>query len=257
MDPYLNLVCADCLEYMEDMNNDQVSIVVTSPPYNLGTKYKSYTDRLPREEYLWFMRNVFTELKRVMREEAHFFLNVGFSNKDPWVAMDVAMMARDLFVLQNQICWVKSLTIEESYGHFKPINSKRYLNNCFEHIYHFTKTGNVSVDRLSIGVPYKDKSNCSRWKKAKSDIRCRGNVWYLPYTTIQRTSEKGNHPAIFPEVLVETCLKLAGADSDSLVLDPFSGVGTTLTVCKRMNVPAIGIELDQAYVDFARQMLDL
>jgi site-specific DNA-methyltransferase (adenine-specific) len=257
MEPYLNLVCADCLQYLKDMQAGQVSVVVTSPPYNLGTKYKTYPDKFPRDEYLSFLKCVFTELRRVMRDDAHFFLNVGFSGKDPWVAMDVAMAARDLFVLQNQICWVKSVTIDNSYGHFKPINSKRYLNNCFEHLFHFTKSGNVEVERLAIGVPYKDKSNCSRWKKASSGIRCRGNVWYIPYTTIQRTSEKGNHPAIFPEVLVEYCLKLAGAHSDTLVLDPFSGVGTTLTVCKRMNVPAIGIELDQAYVDYAKQMLDL
>lgn len=257
MDPYINLVCADCLDYLKEMQPGQVSIVVTSPPYNLGTKYKTYSDKLPRLEYLAFLKTVFAELSRVMRPDGQFFLNVGFSNKDPWVAMDVAMTAREFFVLQNQICWVKSLTIEESYGHFKPINSKRYLNNCFENLFHFTKSGNVEVDRLAIGVPYKDKSNCKRWKKASSDIRCRGNVWYIPYSTIQRTAEKGHHPAIFPEVLVEYCLKLAGADTDTLVLDPFSGVGTTLAVCQRLGVPALGIEMDPGYVTYAKQSLDL
>src|SRR3546814_4183417 len=79
-----------------------------------------------------------------------FFLNVGGTSCDPWIAMDVASAFRDIFVLQNHIAWVKSVSIgEDTVGHFKPITSRRYLNNNHEAVFHFTRTGDVEVDRLA------------------------------------------------------------------------------------------------------------
>jgi len=63
-----------------------------------------------------------------------------------------------------------------SVGHFKPINSKRFLNDCHEFVFHFTKSGKAPVDRLAVGVPYADKSNISRWFHTEGkDKRCSGN----------------------------------------------------------------------------------
>jgi site-specific DNA-methyltransferase (adenine-specific) len=103
------------------------------------------------------------------------------------------------FFLQNTIHWIKSIAVEDrkgdlkSHGHFKPINSKRFLNDCHEWVFHFTKTGRVELDRLAIGVPYQDKSNIARWSHTSgSDLRCRGNTWFIPYETIQ-SREKNDH----------------------------------------------------------------
>ncbi|MGB8035444.1 MAG: hypothetical protein WCF03_16650 [Nitrososphaeraceae archaeon] len=49
-------------------------------------------------------------------------------------------------------------------GNYKPISSSRYVNDCFEYVYHFTIFGNVKLDKFSSGVPYADKSNIRRWK---------------------------------------------------------------------------------------------
>ena len=77
--------------------------------------------------------------------------------------MDVAAALRKEIILQNHIAWAKSLSIrEDSFGHFKPITSRRYLNQNHESIFHFTKTGAVPVDRLAIGVPSEDKTNIAR-----------------------------------------------------------------------------------------------
>ena len=82
---------------------------------------------------------------------------------------DVVGVMRDRFELQNVIHWIKSISIEKKYtgnygmitddvsiGHFKPIQSKRYVNDCQEYLFHFTKTGKIEIDRLAIGVPYLD-----------------------------------------------------------------------------------------------------
>ena len=53
---------------------------------------------------------------------------------------------RDLFRLQNSIVWVKSISIgDESFGHFKPVNSPRYLNHLHEHVFHFTSDGEDAI----------------------------------------------------------------------------------------------------------------
>jgi site-specific DNA-methyltransferase (adenine-specific) len=98
---------------------------------------------------------VFAAVKHCLKDDGHFWLNVGYSNIDPWVGMDVAQVARDHFVLQNNFTWVKSIAINDvTTGHFKPINSDRFANPTWEHLFHFTKTGTVTCDKLAVGVPY-------------------------------------------------------------------------------------------------------
>src|SRR3954468_10590142 len=138
--------------------------------------------------------------------------------------MEVAGALRDVFVLQNHILWVKSISIgDTTVGHFKPITSRRYLNHNHEAIFHFTKTGAVELDRLAIGEPFKDKSNIVRWGH-KRNRRCAGDVWFIPYPTVRSKAQKFDHPAGFPVALPERCIRLHGVRS-ARVLDPFLGTG--------------------------------
>jgi site-specific DNA-methyltransferase (adenine-specific) len=168
-----------------------------------------------------------------------------------------------VLVLQNVIHWVKSIAIDRddrsqqqtlwpgdssiSFGHYKPLNSKRFLNDCHEYVFHFTHTGNVEIDRLAIGVPYQDKSNIGRWKAATRDARCRGNTWFIPYETIQSRDKERPHPATFPAKLPEMCLKLHGLPQIRRALDPFLGLGNTAVACARLRTPFIGFEIDRHY----------
>ena len=132
-----------------------VDIVTTSPPYNLGIEYGTYKDNKPRKDYLEWLDKVFAAVKHCLKDDGHFWLNMGYSNVDPWVGMDVGNVARNHFVLQNNFVWVKSIAIGNvTSGHFKPINSNRFSNPTWEHLFHFTKTGNVTCDKLGVGVPY-------------------------------------------------------------------------------------------------------
>jgi site-specific DNA-methyltransferase (adenine-specific) len=237
------------------MDAESVEIVVTSPPYNIGIAYKSYDDRRPRADYLAWLGTIGRELARVMKPEASFFLNVGGTGSDPWIIMDVAQAFRDIFTLQNHIVWVKSVSVgDDTVGHFKPISSKRFLNNNHEAIFHFTRTGAVEIDRLAIGVPYKDKSNIARWHHAKADRRCAGNTWFIPYQTVRSKAQKFDHPAGFPVALPERCIRLHGVQ-DAVVLDPFLGAGTTLVAAQRLGLRGIGMEIDPSYADIALKRL--
>jgi len=245
---------ADCLETLRDLPDSSVDVVVTSPPYNIGIAYRSYDDRQPRHTYLAWIREIGVELARVMKPGASFFLNVGSTNSDPWLAMDVAAALRELFVLQNHISWAKSLSVgDDTFGHFKPITSRRYLNHNHEAIFHFTKGGNVEIDRLAVGVPFKDKSNIGRWGHA-SDRRCAGNVWHIPYKTVRSKAQKFDHPAGFPVELPERCIRLHGVEG-AVVLDPFLGAGSTLVAAERLGCIGIGIEIDPHYAAVAVKRL--
>ena len=127
---------------------------------------------------------------------------------------------RDLFVLQNTIHWIKSISIQDktgetrSHGHFKPISSKRFLHDCHEYVFHsHVATAGLELDRLAVGVPYADKSNIARWSHTQGDdVRCRGNTWFIPYQTIQSRKKERPHPATFPAQLAEWCITLHGTD---------------------------------------------
>lgn len=270
--PYMNLECdvmkkitqwknriftEDCIGGMRKYIPDKsIDVVVTSPPYNIGKKYNSYQDNLPFEQYLDWIEEISKECFRVLKDDGSFFFNIGDKPSDELRSYKVAERINRVFKLQNTIYWVKSIAIPEenvNIGHYKPVNSSRFLNNCQEFIFHFTKTQKVDLNKLSIGVPYQDKSNIGRWNNAKADIRDRGNVWFIPYLTVNGQKE---HPAMFPIQLPEMCIKLHGRGKNRLaILDPFMGSGSTAVAARKLKCDYVGFEIDPKYVKIAEHTL--
>jgi site-specific DNA-methyltransferase (adenine-specific) len=282
----------DCIEGMSRLKNKSVDLVVTSPPYNLGIVYGQYTDRQDRQSYLDWCLKWAGQIRTVLCSNGSFFLNIGSAPSNPMLPYQIAIeltSASGGFVLQNTIHWIKSIALEHrcsrrpgddgtgrhqlrqdnaserktatavrSYGHFKPINSKRFLNDCHEYVFHFTKSGRVEIDRLALGVPYQDKSNIARWSHTHgSDVRCRGNTWFIPYETIQSRSKERPHPATFPVQLAEWCIRLHGVSRVKSMLDPFLGIGNSAVAARRCGVKRfIGFEIDETYLAEAKRRLD-
>jgi len=256
---------ADCLDVFAQLDAHSVDVIVTSPPYNLGIGYNRYQDTLPRADYLEWTNAWIGAAARVLRPDGSLFLNVGAKPSDPWTAFDVVQAARPHLRLQNIIHWIKSIAIEResaglaagltrdlAVGHYKPINSDRFLNDCHEFVFHLTRGGATSLDRLALGVPYQDASNIARWRSAADGVRCRGNTWFIPYETIQRRDRDRPHPATFPSKLPEQCLKLHGLKRIQRVMDPFNGLGSTAVACARLGIAEfIGADIDETYLDEA------
>ena len=265
----IRIIQADCIEGMQKFVADgSVDVVVTSPPYNLGIKYNGYDDTLSRGEYLDWMDSWASEIGRVLSKRGSLFLNVGAKPTDPLVPFQLLEVMLRHFKLQNVIHWVKSIAILKSevghypgitqdvaVGHYKPINSKRFLNDCQEYIFHLTINGDVQLDRLAVGVPYQDKSNVMRWSNAASDVHCRGNTWFIPYETIQNRDKERPHPATFPVELPSRCMRLHGVESIRLAMDPFLGIGTSALACAQLNLPFLGFELAPDYYSEACERL--
>lgn len=262
---------ADCLEVFGQLPAKSVDVIVTSPPYNLGIRYNRYQDSLSREDYLEWTHAWIAAAARVLRPDGSMFLNVGARPTDPWTALDVAQVTRSHLRLQNIIHWIKSIAIDRTsagagagltrdlaVGHYKPINSGRFLNDCQEFIFHFTPEGATELDRLALGVPYQDQSNVARWKAAGQGVRCRGNTWFIPYETIQRRDRDRPHPATFPSQLPEQCLRLHGLGRIEVAMDPFTGLGSTAIACARLGVNFIGADVDEVYLtEAAARMQDV
>jgi site-specific DNA-methyltransferase (adenine-specific) len=153
---------------MSRLPNRSVDLVVTSPPYNLGIRYRRYSDTQDRESYLQWCREWAAQIRRGLKSSGSLFLNIGAAPSNPMLPHEILITLRDLFVLQNTIHWIKSIAIDtaegrtsapnphlnpltappgrdpnpdvrrqvrldggiKTYGHFKPINSPRFLNDC-------------------------------------------------------------------------------------------------------------------------------
>ena len=279
---------------MSRLADESVDLVVTSPPYNLGISYGKYSDRQDRRSYLGWCGEWAGQIRRVLKSNGSFFLNIGAAPSNPMLPHEIVMTLREFFVLQNTIHWIKSIAIDETienrrarpspqssqrsarsrsdpdaqrrvrveggletFGHFKPINSLRFLNDCHEYVFHFTKSGRVELNRLALGVPYQDKSNIARWSHTRGkDLRCRGNTWFVPYETIQSREKERPHPATFPVQLAEWCIKLHGASRVRSMLDPFLGIGNSAVAAQRCGVKKfIGFEIDGAYLAEAKRRI--
>ncbi len=251
----------DCVDLLRQLPPHTLDVIVTSPPYNLGIAYRSYDDTMPRARYLEWTGEWVRAAAAALGDAGSLFLNVGAKPTDPWTALDVAHAVRPHLQLQNLIHWIKSIAIEKSeagaragldrdlaIGHYKPINSTRFVHDCHEFVFHFTPHGATPLDRQAIGVQYQDKSNVGRWRAAASDRRCRGNTWFIPYETIQSRDKDRPHPATFPPRLPEYCLKLHGLDRVRVVADPFMGLGSTAVACAELGVDFVGIEIDEHYL---------
>ncbi|MBI4264417.1 MAG: site-specific DNA-methyltransferase [Acidobacteria bacterium] len=251
----------DCLDVLDRLPRSSIEAMVTSPPYNLGIRYRSYDDTIPRGRYLAWTGDWVRRAAAALAPDASLFLNVGAKPTDPWTALDVAQAVRAHLRLQNTIHWIKSIAIEKAaagsrarleedlaVGHYKPINSRRFLHDCHEFVFHFTPSGSTPLDRQAVGVRYQDPSNIGRWRTAASGVRCRGNTWFIPYETIQSREKDRPHPASFPPRLPEMCLRLHGLPRIRMVADPFLGLGSTAVACAQLGVSFIGIEMDEGYL---------
>ena len=90
----ISFYLGDCVDVLAALPERQVDVVVTSPPYNLGIRYRTYDDGQPRHEYLEWTDRWVAAVARALAAQGSLFLNVGAKPTDPWTALDVAQAVR-------------------------------------------------------------------------------------------------------------------------------------------------------------------
>lgn len=238
------LYTGDCLEIMRGWDDDCIDHCITDPPYNmskkngLGWAFSSHVtmsedwDMYTRDEYLAFTRAWLEEVRRVVRPNGNIFVFGSFHNI---YDLGHVIHSLDLKVL-NSIVWYKP--------NAQPNITRRMFTESTEHI---IWACNESKDKATGWV-----FNYDLAKQLNGGKQMR-NVWRFPYPS-RKEREYGKHPSQKPLELIGRIMLLATNPGD-LVLDPFSGSGTTGVVAQSYNRRWIMIEQDADYNQIAQARL--
>src|SRR5260370_37889501 len=103
----------DCIMGMPRLADASVDLAVTSPPYNLGVRYGKFFDTQDRESYLNWCGEWAQQVRRALKSDGSFFLNIGSAPSNPMLPYEIVLQLHELFVLQNTIHWIKSIAIDD------------------------------------------------------------------------------------------------------------------------------------------------
>lgn len=253
-----NMIIFGDAQNMQELENNSVQLVVTSPPYfNAPFDYPDLFESY--DEFLKLIRNVARELKRVLEEGriAAFVVDDTLieGRKYPVVADVTKIFIEEGFKYRERIVWVKPegyIRISKRSGVLlqHPYPMYYYPDNLQESILIFQK-GDFNYKKIPQELKEESKINLQQYQQEKWYL----NVWQI--TNVLPTNnriEKGI--AAFPEEIPYRLIKLFSYKNET-VLDPFMGSGTTLKVAIELGRRAVGYEIDFELIDVVKQKLKI
>lgn len=231
----IQIINADALIELGNIKTESVDLIIADPPYNLGKDYGNNHDIQGFEEYLSFSRKWLTQARRILKTSGTLYVFMGFR----FISYLYQILDRDLkLYFNNWIVWHYTQGMGKTKG-FSPRH---------DDILMFTKTEDFKFNLDEVRVPQKYYRDRNNMRGANP-----GDVWEFSHVHYCNGNRQ-NHPTQKPEGLIERMV-LASSDEGNLVVDPFSGSGTTLRVCQQFNRKAIGIEINPDYVTMTRNRL--
>ncbi len=269
----------DAFDLLTSLPDGAVDCTVTSPPYY---RQRDYADKrqVGQEstvrEYIDRLVAIFAEVRRVTSTTGSLWLNLGDKYENgkllglPWrVAF---ALADEGWILRSDCIWQKPNAMPS------PVTNRPTTDH--EYLFFFAKSKDYFYDADAIREPhvtFTDKSKMkggrnhfgkvngtpeqgknagaqnlhrARWDQAFHPLgRNKRTVWSIPLSKFRDA-----HFAVFPESLVETCIK-AACPKKGIVLDPFCGSGTTPLVAKKLGRNYLGIDATKKYVTMALKRL--
>lgn len=270
-----SIVNVDAIEGLKKLEAESIDLVVTSPPYAHKKKYdvekyridsstEIYFNTLNSKNYLlWFMPIAF-QIKRVLKKNGSFILNINDNVVDGFRSMYVFKIITELndndFFLWERFFWIKRNPMPGMGG--------VRFRDATEYLLWFAKDKpQLFMDAVKTDAIWpKEKREKSSWgisrsghsmKKRNSSARFPDKV--VPRNVIETNLGSnypiaGKHPAIFPEEIPEFFIKACTKESD-IVLDPFAGSGTTLAVAKRLGRRYLGFDVSKKYCEIAEKRI--
>jgi DNA modification methylase len=270
----------DALSVLEGWPANLVDCIITSPPYWQQRDYRGVSQQVGREAtaeaYVERLTAIFGECRRVMKSTGTLWIVIGDKYDDgaqlglPWrVALS---LINEGWILRSDCIWHKPNAM--------PSSAKSRPTTDHEYIFFLTKSKNYHYDADAIREPHVTFSENSRMKGGRRHFDVRNGtpeagknggsnnlhngrwdqafhplgrnkrtVWSIPLSKFREA-----HFAVFPESLVETCIR-AGSPAGGLVLDPFVGSGTVPLVAHRLGRDYLGIDCVADYCRMARKRL--
>lgn len=274
------ILCGEAAAVLAGWPDEFIDCVVTSPPYFRQRDYRGNAEQIGLEEspqhYIDKLVGTFRHCRRVLKNSGTLWLVIGDKYDGgrqlgmPWrVAL---AMADDGWILRADCIWHKPNAMPSS------VKSRPTIDH--EYIFFFTKSQDYYYDADAVREPHVTFSDKSRMRGGRRHFGIRGGtpeagknggtqnlhdgrwdqafhplgrnkrtVWSIPLSKFREA-----HFAVFPESLVETCIR-AGCPENGTVLDPFLGSGTTAVVAQKLGRSWLGIELATEYAEMARNRL--
>ena len=219
----------DCLKGLKLLDDESVDLIITSPPYNLGKKhhtgshvfnsYDEYEDNLPEVDYQSWQIEVLQECYRVLKNNGSLLYNHKNRISKGVQISPYEWLYKTDFIIKQELVWFnRSQNFDKI--RFYPMT---------ERIYWLTKSKDT---KLYNAINHHDVFDKSEWKSVGT---------------------KGEFKRAFPEKMVEDFLKCF--PNANIVMDPFSGSGTTCLVAKRNGRNYIGFELSKHYCDISNERM--
>lgn len=237
------IITGDSAQILKEFPGNSIDLIFTSPPYNFGLDYENYKDGTDWSDYFEKLFSVFKECIRVLKFGGRIIANVQplFSDYIPIHHIISNFFMNEKLIWKGEIVWDKHNwnCKYTAWGSWKS-PSNPYLKYTWEFLEIFSK-GDLkkSGDRKNIDI------TAEEFKKlviAKWDI------------APERKMKEYGHPAMFPENLASSAMKLFSYQGD-IILDPFNGVGTTTAVAKKLGRKFVGIDISEAYNKKAQKRL--
>ena len=260
------IYCGDCLEILPKLPDESVNLIVTSPPY-ADSRKENYGGTHPDHYVEWFLP-IAAELKRVLRPDGSFVLNIKEKVVDgerhTYVIELILALRKQGWLWTEEYCWHKK--------NCYPGKWPNRFRDAWERCLHFTKQRNFKMFQETVMVPVGDwaksrLSNLSPIDLIRDESRTQSGFgkkianWIgrdkaYPSNVLHLATEcsNKNHCAPFPIELPSWFIKLFTEEND-VILDPFLGSGTTALAAKQLNRHFIGMELHKEYCELVRRHL--
>ena len=227
-------------EDMKELENNCVSLTITSPPYNIG---KDSDLDLSDNEYWKIMKNIFLETFRVTESGGRVVVNVANLGRKPYIPFSkyfTELLIDIGFIMRGEIIWQKSKGANANFAWGSWLSaSNPVIRDIHEYCLVFSKD--------SFKKSSKGESTIEKEEFMESTL----SIWNIN----PARAKKIGHPAPFPIELPQKFINLYSY-KDDLILDPFIGSGTTAIAAKNLKRNFVGYEIEKEYIDIANNRLE-
>ncbi|MBI5236269.1 MAG: site-specific DNA-methyltransferase [Deltaproteobacteria bacterium] len=253
----------DAFEFLRTLPDNLATLVITSPPYNIG---KVYEKKIKIKDYLAEQEKIIGELVRILKSNGSICWEAGnYVDKGEVFPLDIFyydILKKMGLKLRNRIIW--------HFGH--GLHASKRFSGRYETILWFTKTDDYTFNLDAVRIPskYPGKRHYKGVKKGKPSGNPKGKnpsdiwevvsqdweneIWNIPNVKANHP-EKTIHPCQFPIELVERCVLALTAEGDWMI-DPYCGVGSSLIAGINNNRKVIGVDKEGVYIKNARQRIE-
>jgi len=229
-----NIICGDCIELLGRVKTPFADLIFADPPFNIGYQYDKYHDKVHKDKYIQWTRDWMSACIKALKPHGSFYIAIG----DDYAA-HIRLLGDELGLnLRNWIIW------HYTFGQ----QTRAKFARAHTHIFYFTRDPkHFTFNDGAVRVP-SDRRLIYNDKRAEAKGKMPDDVWNT-FSRICGTfkERQGWHPCQMPELLLARIIAVSSNPGD-LVLDPFSGSGTTAAAAAQLKRAYCGIDISNTYV---------